>query len=163
MLFNGRVSQSLFFGFVLAITVAGCSAFLRAGHIEETPQGRKLVLPQQDGQNEARGWTKSFVPSLVRASGRKIVEVVVVLRPHVRSLQSYVPTSCNSVVFSTNATDGVSATPRYEDQGGGVEVFSATFALADLAPLASTDGAVDLTLCDYRYRFGGASLADLVK
>lgn len=143
------------------LSVAACTAFLRAGHVEQSPMQRTLVLPEQTGYHDAHGWTKTFVPKFVRPKGRDHVEAVVFLRPHVRALESYFPTYCDSLVVSTNETDGVSSPVRYESQGSGVEVFTATFAKADLTPFAR-DGRVEMRLCDYVYVFQGMSFEHLL-
>ena len=143
------------------LCLSGCTAFLRAGHVEETAAGRKLVLPTQTGQQEASGVTKSFEPGFLRASGGAQVELAILLTPHLRAVASYLPTECDRVVVARTTTDGVSAPVRYQDHGGGRELFLATFSTSDLAPFAN-DGAVDIQLCDYKYRFNGSSLAPLI-
>lgn len=149
--------------FFFVLTGAGCSAFLRTGFVEERPAGRTLVLPAQAGQHEAgRGNTKTFEPTFVVLKGGSVVELSIVLKPHVRALEGYLPTHCDRVVVSSTATDGVSSAVRYETHGGGHELFVARFAPSDLKPFATEDGG-RITLCDYSYRFGGNGLAALLR
>lgn len=146
----------------LSVGLTACSVFLRQGFVEDQPAGRTLVLPAQTGQHEAQGWTKTMEPTFVQPPGQKYLELRVVLSRHVQAAESYLPTPCDEVVLASDAAGGFAAPLAYELQGGGREVFVARFAPRILEKFATDDGG-DITLCNYRYRFGGRGLATLLR
>lgn len=104
---------------------------------------------------------KSVQPGFEVVDARDEVEARLMLCPHARALESYLPTNCDRIVVARTDTDGISAPVRYEDHGAGCELYTATFSRKDLEHFTSEEP-VRILLCDYSYRFGGRGLTALL-